>query len=282
MQLGESIATTEAIWHALPAVTWLLQIDEVKPGAQVLAVDPGRTNQNGSPLPVIVRHYVGAGDVLFHATDETWRWRWRTDDRYFARYWGQVVRRLGRGRLAAGRGGVRLRVDRSRYVAGERVGLQARFVDPSRAPAGDDAVVVRLESDNGPPRELNLRRRLGRRGVFDASVEALPPGNYVARMLRPRQANLSAEARFEVRVPKREMARVAVDMTSLRNAAERTGGRSYEVGTASQLRNDLPLPRESTVDRLPPRTLWNSNAMLAVFVAVLTIEWLWRRRVGML
>ena len=58
----------------------------------------------GKSLPVICFQYVGAGKVLFHAVNETWRWRYRVGDEYFARYWIQTIRYLCRSKLSdAGR-----------------------------------------------------------------------------------------------------------------------------------------------------------------------------------
>lgn len=282
LQLGESSLESERIWSNLPSVSWLMRVEDIKPGAQVLAEHPEQTNRQGQPLPVIMRHYVGAGEVLFHATDETWRWRWRTDDRYFARYWGQVVRRLGRGRLAAGRQGVTLTADRSLYEPGESVQLQARFRNPSQAPAADDQVIVRLQRSTGPPREVTLQRRLGLRGLFTAAVADLPAGEYESILVRPNLGSSTASARFEIRQPPRELAKVVVNRQGLRQAAEISGGKFYTYDNAFQLAQELPTPRQQLLAAKPPRKLWNNHLVMALFVVVLASEWLLRRRHGML
>ena len=282
LQLGETTAESERIWNALPPVSWLLRIEDVKPGAQVLAEHPGLSNRQGQRLPVILRHYVGAGEVLFHATDETWRWRWRTDDRYFARYWGQVVRRLGRGRLASGRLGVQLSVDRFLYEPGEPVQLQVRFRNPSQAPAADDQVVVQLQRNIGPPREVTLQRRLGRRGLFAGSVEELAPGEYEALLVQPNLGGPTEVARFEIRLPPRELSQLVADRRGLSEAAEISGGKFFTIEEASLLSEQLPAPRQLAVDAQPPRSLWNTHVLVALFVIVLTSEWILRRRYGML
>jgi len=282
LQLGETSAESQSVWQSLPPVSWMLRVQDIKPGAQVLAEHPGITNRRGQRLPVILRHYVGAGEVLFHATDETWRWRWRTDDRYFARYWGQVIRRLGRGRLAAGRQGVQLTADRSLYEPGEPVQLQVRFRNPAQAPAAEDEVVVQLQSATGPPRQVTLQRRLGRRGLFSAIAADLAPGEYQTLLVRPDLRGPVDVARFEIRQPPRELASLVVDREVLRQAAEISGGKSYTVANASQLAAELPPPRQQARDQLPPQQLWNSHAILTLLVLTLATEWLLRRRHGML
>ncbi len=281
LQLAETKEVSRQIWQTLPHLSWMLRLDEVKPGAQVLAEVADLTNRLGQRLPVVLRHYVGAGEVLFHATDETWRWRWRTDDRYFARYWGQVMRRLGRGRLAAGRRGVQLTADRSLYEPGEPVQLQARFRNPSRAPASAD-VVVQLQGTSGPSRQISLQRQLGRRELFTAKVENLKPDEYETLLIRPDMRGPGEAARFEIRQRPRELARVVVNREGLKEAAEISGGKSYVIPDISQLAQELPPPRQKILEESPPRQLWNSNTIMALFVIVIGSEWLLRRRYGML
>jgi len=80
MQLGDSPEETQEIWRHLPPLYWLLETPNLKPGVRVLAEAANKLAVTGQPLPVICMQYVGAGKVLFHATDETWRWRWRSGD----------------------------------------------------------------------------------------------------------------------------------------------------------------------------------------------------------
>lgn len=282
LQLGSTPAETRAIWESLPPLDWLLEVTHTKPGAQMLAEALTRTNPSGQHLPVILRQYVGAGEVLFHATDETWRWRWRTDDRYFARYWGQVVRRLGRGRLGAGRQGVLVTADRSRYLPGENVRLQVRFRDPTTAPADDTGVVVELVGDVTPRREIRLSRRTGYRGMFETAVRELPPDRYDVRLVYPTEVGAESRAEFEIRRPPSELARVAADLSALAVAAGTSGGKSYNMESVTQLPADLPPPRSASIDSLPDRPLWSHHVVVGLLVLVLTAEWILRRHWGML
>ena len=47
-----------------------------KPAAQVLAEHPTAAGAEGK-LPLIAYQFLGAGKVMFHAFDDTWRWRFR-------------------------------------------------------------------------------------------------------------------------------------------------------------------------------------------------------------
>ena len=118
MQLGDTPEETREIWQGLPKLYWMIEAAQWKPGVRVLAERSPAPGQADGAAPVIVMHYAGAGKVLFHATDETYRWRRRVGDVYFARYWIQTIRYLCRSKLAAGQHSVELTTDRREYQPG--------------------------------------------------------------------------------------------------------------------------------------------------------------------
>jgi len=271
LQLGDSASQTEQIWQRFSPLYWLTPIDELKPGAQVLAV--------GANQPVIVFQFAGSGRVWFHAIDSTWRWRLGVADTYFARYWSQAVRFLARGRLNNSRT-VQLTTDRREYLRGEPVMLRARFSDPGFAP-GEEVTVV-IEPPGEARRHVKLRRHSGVPGVFEATISNLPEGQHEVLLVDPQHAEGLAATRFSVVEPPGEMARTHMDAAALRKAAQLTGGQFYTVSDVERLLSDLPTGRRVPIENLPPISLWNRWWMLAAFLAVLSAEWILRKRKGML
>ena len=76
MQLADTPEESETIWRNLPPLYWCLEAPDLKPGAFALAEHSRRQGREGKKLPLMVLQHV-TGNVLFHATDETWRWRYR-------------------------------------------------------------------------------------------------------------------------------------------------------------------------------------------------------------
>ena len=103
-------------------------------------------------LPVIMLHFIGAGKIVFHATDETHRWRFRVGDVYFARYWVQTIRYLARSKLLSGSRTVEITTDREQYRRGDDVVMRVRFLDDRLAPPADDGVMVNLEAESAQRR----------------------------------------------------------------------------------------------------------------------------------
>ena len=57
-----------------------------------------------------------------------------------------------------------------------------------------------------------------------------------------------------------------------------SGGKFYTPETAATLLDDLPKPEKVPLDTDPPIPLWNTWPVLGLFLAMLTVEWLLRKR----
>jgi len=83
---------------------------------------------------------------------------------------------------------------------------------------------------------------------------------------------------YRVEAPAGELERVQMNEPELRRAAETSGGRFYTPLAASTLLRDLPRPQKIPLDTDPPVPLWNTWPVLALFLIVLTAEWILRKR----
>jgi hypothetical protein len=73
-----------------------------------------------------------------------------------------------------------------------------------------------------------------------------------------------------------------MDAPGLRQAAERSQGKFYNVNTVGRLLKDLPDGRQIRIESLPPVPVWNSWGVALLFLALLAAEWLLRKRLGLL
>jgi hypothetical protein len=280
MQLGDTLAETQQIWHSLSPLYWLAMVERLKSVAQVWAEHPTHVTSAGRHLPLIVSQYFGAGKVLFHAIDSTWRWRVGVGDIYFSRYWVQTIRYLARGKLNAGRG-AELTTDRREYRQGESVAVRMRFLDERLGPAGDD-VTLAIESSGQARQQIVLHRNATLGSVFEGSLEGLRSGNYELVVSEPQLPGHPPTARFAVVTPPGEMAHLAMDRTGLAAAAETTHGKFYTMADADRLADELPHGRRVPIENLPPLAIWNRWWLLAPFLALVIGEWILRKRKGML
>ncbi len=283
MQLADSPAENRRLWEQrLEPLRWFARTPDVRPGVRVLAEHPTEVGDDGRPLPIISLQFNGAGKVLFHATDETYRWRYRVGDTYFARYWIQSIRYLCRAKLLAAGRAAELATDRDEYRRGEAVELRVRFLDDSLAPQADDGVLVVLQREGGERRNVTLRRTTEGRGVFVGSAGNLPDGKYRAWLAAPTVEGQPPFKEFVVSAPPGELSRTRMDAAELAAAAKASQGKFYRLAEADNLLRDLPRGRQVRIESLPPRPLWNTPLLAGLFVVLIGAEWLLRKRVGML
>jgi hypothetical protein len=282
MQLGDTADQTREVWSNLPGVYWTHEVPALRPAARVLAEHPTKLNADGQRLPIFTMQYVGKGKVLFHATDETWRWRFRVGDVFFARYWVQTLRYLARSKLRDQDSSAELTVDRREYRRGEPVRLRLQFFDERNSPADDDGVTVVVERPGQKNRELTLRRNPTNRGVFEGVLPDAADGTYHARVAVPSLPGGAPAADFSVVAPPGEFKTVQMDMAELKAAAQQTNGHYYTIATSDRLLNDLPEGRQVPIETLEPIVLWNKWPLVFVFVGLLVTEWIVRKRKGLL
>lgn len=282
MQLGDTPAETLEVWRKLPPMYWFFESPALKPGARVWAEHPLRAANDARRLPLVAMQYVGSGKVVFHATDETWRWRFRVGDVYFARYWIQTIRYLSRTKLLGKDRSAELTTDRREYRRGENVRLRVRFLDERQAPPETDGVTVIVEREGDKNRRLQLTRNAANRGVFEGVLTAGADGGYHVWVAAPTMPGEPPATDFRVVAPPGERARLQTDAAALRRASADTRGRSYNLLTATKLLSDLPEGRQVKTEALPPLPLWNHWLLMPVFLGLLVAEWVLRKVGGML
>jgi len=278
-RFGDTEASSAQIWQELPESYWYFEAPRTKPAALVLAEHPTAAGAEGK-LPLIVYQFVGSGKSMFQAFDDTWRWRFRSGDKYFGRYWVQTIRFLARSRLV-GQRQAEVQTDRRRYQRGQPVQLRVRFPNPAQAPAVGE-VSVQIERKGQGPRKLQLKVAPGGRNVFEGVFTQAQEGDYEVRLLPPPiLSGPTPTATFQVEAPATEFERIQMNEPELIRTAVATGGKFYTPLTASTLVTDLPKPSKVPLDTDPPIPLWNTKALLALFLTIITAEWILRKRMQM-
>lgn len=274
-RLADRDDENRAIWEALPGLYWRADAPALRPGGVMLAATSDAT---GRVRPVIALQRFGAGKVLLHLTDETWRWRFRAGDQYFGRYWIQAIRYLSRAALLSRDRGAELTSDRRSYSQGEPVTLRVRFHDEQLAPSAAGRVTVLVEDRAGGRQTVDLPRVAPASNLFEGRLNNLPEGGYHAWIQQPTFDGPPPATDFRVDAPQRELARRGADLADLRRAAEMSGGRYFDLEDAHQLPSRLPAGRPVRLEAALPKPLWNRPELLLALAGVLTLEWLLRKR----
>jgi hypothetical protein len=295
-------AENAAIWHRLPEFFWWSEGYRTMPAAEILALHPRRNadkteaaGRQSAPLrlPLIVQQFVGAGRSMFFGINETWRWRFRDQERYFNQFWIQTVRYLARSRL----GRIDLRLDRQvPYRRGEPIKIMVRFPDDSPPPAADTEVKVvaertlpksssqsrerqRAENAEIETQTLRLSKVEGSRATYETLLTRTPEGEYRFWLSSPTSTGSKPRVECRVLAPPGEMDLLRMNQQDLERAAEETHGRFYTLADADRLLPDLPAGNRVALNtRQPPRLLWNHFTLFALALLLLGSEWFLRKR----
>lgn len=276
-RLADSEVESQRIWDALPEWYWLLEINRTKPGVAVFAEHPSKSGEKGK-LPLILLQRVGAGKVLTHASDETWRWRFRAGDAYFGRYWIQAIRYLSRGRLLGHDRAAELTTDRLVYEQGDPVLLRARFQEDRSAPAAGENVVVTIEHRGGRRQTVSLARVPQAAAVFEGTAAGLAEGEYHGWITSPATSATPASADFRIEAPLRELQQRTLNRTDLEQAAKISGGRYFAAADAGRLPQELPPGTPIRLESDHPTPLWSRAELLLLLAGLLAAEWWFRKR----
>jgi hypothetical protein len=293
LQLDPDQERNREIWSSLPKIPWIVA-GRAKPGATALAAAGGDDS-----AAVIAAQTYGLGKVLWIGTGETWRWRFRTGDRFHHRFWGQIVRWAASGALQAGNAQVRFGPVKSRYEEGEGVVLQAR-ISEGIAGVGPELLIAARIYKTGPRTGgaqgepvaiVPLRSVAGQPRAFRGDALTLPAGWYVMRLDVPQLAeDLRLSSAPDAKVPEAgvevvsregsELVELAAARDQVEQLASATGGRvlrDYEAGELAPL---LHSQRKRTT-RVVETPLWDRPGFLVVFFGILTVEWVARKRLGL-
>ena len=277
--LQSTSPANQDFWHRLPAPHALVST-EALPGTEVLveAVAGGKT------LPVMVTRSFGAGRVLYSASDETWRWRYEVADEYHQRFWHQVAKWVMQRPFAVSSEYVSLDSGPPSYAAGQTAEIRVRLHGTDGRPVSDATVDALLWRDGQIVSTVSLAARGSGYGVYGGRTAPLSEGRYEVTVQASgfsRQA-MNVRAGFVVLPPHNtEQQETACNDGLLREMALASGGRflrEEQIGQLSELLSPLGTGRVVESDAL----LWQSYWWFAAIVGLLTMEWILRKRAGLL
>ena len=277
LRLGADAAGDRTRWEEAPLLRGYVATGTVKPAAQVLV------QGGGDAAPLLVVQPYGKGQVALLNVDTTWRWsrhaRLRGEpDTLYRRFWSQSIRWLA-GRDAEGSSRpVTVTTDHATYERGGVARIRATISGDQPGPPQ-----VSVRSPQGEVVQVALSPAALEPGVWSGDFQPTAGGVHTVEAALAGDADAPGgvdESSFTVAGAAIEMGNPRPDPALLRQIASVTGGRSAAVDDAGQVRALLDaIPAEPRVrSELRARGLWNSPLTLALFVGLVSTEWVLRRR----
>lgn len=270
----ENLATIAS----LPALSWYAPTLGPKPAAEVLARHPIDRTVSG-PAPIVVTGRYGAGRVLFHGTDDTWRWRRGTGEAYYDTYWLQAIRYCTENRLLTQTRAARLFTDRGNYQYGDPVEVTLRLASSEFAESLADKVLAQYRSlDVRHAGECILARLGPKARVFEGRFCPPAEGSFAisADLGLLAGQRVVAEVNIQVQATSLEALRREADHEALRQLAAQTGGEALYLDELERLGELLP-DRRVTIPDDVAEPLWDTRLVLGLMVLMLAAEWSLRK-----
>jgi uncharacterized membrane protein len=275
MRIGDTQAETRQRWTALPALAFTSPVGGPRRGASVLAVTSAPT---GMVYPVVAVQPYGRGRSMTFSGEASWRWKMMlpSTDHSFELFWRQAARWLA----SAAPDPVSMTLPED-VALDEEVPFDVDVRDAAFAPVGDATVDATLTAPDGGVKPVTLRRSAAT-GHFVAGLRFDRPGLYrVSAAARRGAQSLGDAARWlYAGASDPEFADPRLNDAWLRRLTRGTGGRYVRPPEASDivkwLRESAPAP--SSPSR---RELWHQPWTFAAIVALLSAEWILRRRWGL-
>lgn len=266
----------EQLWPALPELPWIARPAYAKPGATpLLYTDDARRDV------VVALHHYGAGRVLYVGTDQTWRWREKVADRVHAVFWAQAIR-WGTGNRLTGGPRLKAALSRRQVRPGEDVEVLARPLDAEGRAVENAVVLAEVETPEHRQR-VQLKAIADGSGLYRGVLRNLPAGAHKisVKVDAPAFAGITHELNVLVReVTGQEGVELSRDTARLAAMAKTGGGRHLDILQAPELFEQLAGEgKDVTVES--SYELWSSYPILILVTLLFSLEWIWRKRLGL-
>ena len=272
-------AENRRLWGEFPPPHTLSSV-EALPDAEMLldvSVDDKR-------FPVMVLRSFGAGRVFYSASDETWRWRYKSADTYHQRFWIQLANAMMAKPFAVSDEYASLDTGAASYPHGAAADIRVRLVGLDGRPATNTTVDALLWMDGQVVSTASLEPDAAIPGIFRGRTSVLEDGHYEVTLQASGYSRevLKAKTQFVVEpLDTGELEEIACNEELLREVAGESRGqylREEQFGKLVDLLRPLSNGQVVESDTL----LWQSYWWFSAIVGLLALEWMLRKRAGLL
>ncbi len=283
MQLGATAEENSKGWKNLGNLPWRNPIMAVREQAVVLAEHPTALCRDGKTRqPLIAIQSYGRGEVVFLSFNEMWRLRRLHGEKFYRRFWSQLIYRLGMSHALGSDKRFNPSLDRQTYRAGDDAVITVEAYDEDYEPL-DEVKLGQgsLEGELLRPTETGalvntaLPIPLLRSGVFEARVPVNTAGEYIMRIRDPITGK-TLDRRFQVTEVSAERRRATRDKRMQEELARATSGESYTLANAEKLLEEIDAePILETSNR--SHALWCTPLWFLLVIGCMLVEWTGRK-----
>jgi uncharacterized membrane protein len=275
-RIAEDPAKSADLWsHQKPFVEYQ-EIGTPKAGALVLL---NRAAGRGSEPALVIQNYGRGRTAVLGGVTWLWQMQNPVEDKTHENFWQQLLRWTVSGTPNAVQG----TIAKTTLADESKLKLRADVRDATYAPAPDAKVIVRMMGPAGAGGEVELTPVPTEPGVFEGEWKVDPAGGYVAEFIAKRgEQELGRDSiTFRRDDGVAENFHLEQNRELLENLAQQTGGQYYTAATASKLPNEIAYSDAGITIR-ETKDLWNMPVFFLLAAIIMSVEWLLRRRWGVI
>lgn len=279
LRLAANEQNNRRFWTDLPPPQALLAVSAL-PGAEVLV----EGIVDGQPQPALVTQRFGAGRILYLAFDESWRWRYKAADEWHQRIWNQWAKFVMPHPFSVSDEYVSLDTGAVSYAPNANVNIRMKLLDLNGKPARDAKVDAMVWREGQLMETVSLQADPAVPGMYFGRTSVLTAGDYEVsvRAAGYSDAVLKARTEFVVNaVETDELSQTSANETLLRQISSASGGvflTEAEMGRLPELLS--PLSNGRVIESETP--IWQSYWWFTAMILLLAMEWVLRKRAGLL
>jgi len=267
-------------WKKLPYIMNFQDPGQAKPGATVLVLATPREG-GGTKVNLLITQPFGRGRTAIFATGGSWRWQMLQPvaDMSHETFYRQLLRWL----VSDTPRRVTASTPKQLLADETNVKLRAEVRDTTYLPAGDATVEAHITGPEGITESLDMRPEPLEQGVYTADWTTPKPGAYLVDIVAKHgQEDLGHDMlTFRREDGVAESFHVEQNKELLEKLSSETGGRYYKPNEASRLGKDINYS-EAGITIRETRDLWDMPVVFLAIVLLRMIEWLLRRKWGVI
>ena len=279
LRIAGATVSSSQTWESIPSLFWAQKFLKFKPATETLAID------QETETPLIVRMRFGAGQSLYVATDEIWRWRFGRGETYPQQFWMPLIRLLARNRLhtdPSSQGRAILNVSHSRAAVGDTLVVELKLTDQALLTGQPQTVNVEVHPENPgdeqTAKESVLLTPTERDGVYRGEWSPVRAGQMVLRVNEPALSDVQVEQRVMIDRMDNELRDPSTNHALLADLAKQTGGQVLTDEDLSKLSSLIPNRSRRTVADVSEQ-IWSSPLAFLILALLLTAEWIGRKMI---
>ena len=276
MSIEDTKEKNDHVWARVAPLNLLPPLTSAKQGATVLA---SLSDSDSKSYPLISWQRYGTGKCMVIGTDNLWRVRFKTGDKYHWRIWSQAIQFMTLSRLLGEHKRIRLETDRVSYQNGSQVRVYASVMDESYEPviqSAYDVFISDMNDSSGTPTQVTLRPNPANPGQYEGYFTAGKTSRYI---LKPPEEDSDSANSIEFQIAEKnfEMAHPESQLKRLKDIAELSGGKHLGIGQLAELEKLINKDRHTvTVKSSVP--IWDHWLLMFLIVTFVGFEWILRRK----